>query len=75
VTARHLSPVPSVASSAGPCAAALATGESSYAERLVDALDLAQSQLDEAEQLFCAGHEEAGLRCVGEAMRALEGIQ
>jgi hypothetical protein len=46
-----------------------------YPLSLVDALDLAQSQLDEAEQLFCAGHEEAGLRCVGEAMRALESIQ
>ena len=64
-----------IVSAHGPCAAAGCAGETSYSERLADALDLAQSCLDEAEQLFCAGHGDAGQRCVQDAVRALESIQ
>lgn len=46
-----------------------------YPLALIDALDVAQSQLDEAEQLFCAGEDDAGMRCIDEAVRVLEAVK
>lgn len=75
---RHPFPVAPAPLSVGPLAAEAAGDSCSsrlHALRLMDALDLAQSQLDEAEQLFCAGHTDAGLRSVGDAIRTLEGVE
>lgn len=40
---------------------------------LIDVLDAAQSQLDEAEQLFCANQPEAAQRCIDAAVALLRG--
>lgn len=42
---------------------------------LIDALDAAQSELDNAEQLFCAGHPDAAQRCIDTAVRILGGAE
>jgi hypothetical protein len=41
----------------------------------LDLLDLAQSQLDEAEKLFMACQDDAATACVCTAIRALEDIR
>ena len=40
-----------------------------------DALDLAQSKLDEAEKLFFSGHHDAACRCVRTACEVLEAVR
>jgi hypothetical protein len=39
----------------------------------IDTLDAAQSQLDEAEQLFCANQPDAAQRCIDAAVALLRG--
>lgn len=71
---RPLSPVSSAVASVGPCAAGEGIGDSFLLETF-DALDLAQSKMDEAEKLFFSGHSDAALRAVRVARDVLDGIK
>lgn len=42
---------------------------------LMDALDAAQTELDNAEQLFCAGQPDAAQTCIDTAVRILGGAE